>query len=194
MPPKAKFSKEDIIKAALELTRKSGASSVTARALAEQLGTSVKPIFGLFSGMEELKKDVLDTTNTIYQSFLANEMTSGQYPPYKASGIGYIKFAREEKELFKLLFMRDRSGESITEDRESIRPIIDIIKKNTGFSDDTAYRFHLEQWIFVHGIASMIATNYILWTDEDISQSVSRVYNGLKAEYEAEMKNNELCN
>ena len=33
------------------------------------------------------------------------------YPPYKAMGMGYIRFAAEERELFRLLFMRDRSGE-----------------------------------------------------------------------------------
>ena len=38
-------------------------------------------------------------------------MSAGQYPPYKASGMAYIRFAREQRELFKLLFMRDRTNE-----------------------------------------------------------------------------------
>lgn len=34
-------------------------------------------------------------------------MESGEYPPYKASGMAYIDFARREKHLFRLLFMRN---------------------------------------------------------------------------------------
>ena len=56
-------------------------------------------------------------------------MTDGKYPPYKASGIAYIQFAKEEKELFKLLFMRDRTGEKIEENREEIRPMLNLIMK-----------------------------------------------------------------
>ena len=64
-------------------------------------------------------------------------MAAGKYPVYKASGMAYIRFAKEERELFKLLFMRDRTGEKIAEDEE-IRPIIQIIMENTGWSEQKA--------------------------------------------------------
>lgn len=183
MPPKAKFTRDEIIEAAVSLARESGTSSLTARSLALRLGTTAKPIFGLFSGMDEVKSEVIKKADAIYADFLAKEMQSGVYPPYKASGMGYIRFAREEKQLFKLLFMRDRTHETISDSREEIRPIIDIITKNLGLSEEKAYLFHLEQWIFVHGIASMIATNYLIWDEEYISEAVSRAYNGIKNEY-----------
>ena len=59
--------------------------------------------------MEEVSQAVIQAANTIYQNFLNAEMKNSAYPPYKASGMGYIRFAKEERELFKLLFMRDRS-------------------------------------------------------------------------------------
>ncbi len=183
MPPKFKFTKEEIIASATELIRESGAGALTARNLAVRLGCSVKPIFGQFQGMDELKGEVMKYAGRLYESYLSADMSEGKYPPYKASGMAYIRFAREEKELFKLLFMRDRSGELIAEDRESIRPILEIIKTNLGVDEDSAYMLHLEMWIYVHGLASMIATSYLEWDEDFISRSLTDVYNGFRDRY-----------
>ena len=47
MPPKVLFTREEVIRAAVEVTRRSGFAGLTARALAAELGCSPKPIFGL---------------------------------------------------------------------------------------------------------------------------------------------------
>ena len=52
MPPKCRFTREQIIQAALELTAEKGIGALTARSLAQRLGSSAKPIFGLFTNME----------------------------------------------------------------------------------------------------------------------------------------------
>ena len=57
MPPKFKFTREEIIQAALDLTRESGIAAVTARGLGAKLGSSVKPIFSLFENMEEVQNE-----------------------------------------------------------------------------------------------------------------------------------------
>lgn len=183
MPPKFKFTKEQIIAAALDLTRKNGIAGLTARALAAELGSSPKPIFGLFQNMEEVQTEVIAAANMEYQSYLQNGMANSKYPPYKASGIAYIQFAKEEKELFKLLFMRDRTEEKIEENREEIRPILNIIMKNLGIGEEEAYLFHLELWLYVHGIATMIATNYLDWDIEFISRALTDAYEGMKCRY-----------
>lgn len=180
MPPKFKFTKEEIISAALDITRQNGISAVTARALAAKLGSSVKPIFGLFQNMEEVQSEVLEAANALYNKYISESMSAGKYPPYKASGMAYICFAKEEKELFKLLFMRDRTNERIEERREDVRPILEVIKKNLGLSEDEAYIFHLQQWVYVHGIATMIATNYLQWDIQFIEKAVTDSYLGLK--------------
>ena len=184
MPPKFMFTKKEIAAAALNIVRSAGMSGLTARALAAELGCSVKPIFGLFRSMEEVQQEVLTAANELYQSAIQSGMSSGKYPPYKASGMAYIGFAREERELFKLLFMRDRSGERIEEDRESIRPLLELIQKNLGVSEDDAYLFHLEMWVYVHGIATMIATSYLDWDDELVSKVLTDAYVGLKYRYQ----------
>ena len=112
MPPKFLFTRDQIIEAALRITRRGGLSALTARSLAAELGCSVKPIFGLFRNMEEVQQAVRSAGYALYESYLREEMSGGKYPPYKASGMAYIRFAREEKELFKMIFMCDRSGET----------------------------------------------------------------------------------
>ena len=191
MPPKFKFTREQIVASALEVTRKNGITGLTARGLAAELGSSAKPIFGLFQNMEEVQREVVSAANTLYQSYIKKGMADSKFPPYKASGIAYIQFAKEEKELFKLLFMRDRTDEKIEENREEIRPILDLIMKNLGIDENEAYFFHLELWLYVHGIATMIATNYLEWDIEFIDKALTDAYQGLKNRYVTRSTDNE---
>ena len=184
MPPKFKFTKEEITNAALNVIRKKGIPGLTARALATELGCSVKPIFGLFKNMEEVQQAVIKSAVTLYQSYLTEDMKSGKYPPYKASGMAYIRFAKEEKELFKLLFMRDRSHEAIEDNMEELTPILQIIQERTGMSEKEAYTFHIEMWIFIHGMATMIATNYLNLDKAYISKALTDAYEGIKSRFE----------
>lgn len=183
MPPKFKYTKDEITKTALNITKESGVSGLTARALAARLGCSVKPIFGLFKNMEVVQQEVLKSANELYQSYLAEDMKSGKYPPYKASGMAYIRFAKEEKELFKLLFMRDRTHENIEDDKEKFEPFLTLVQQKLGLNEESAYLFHLEMWIYVHGIATMLATSYLEWSEELISRVLTDSYEGLKDRY-----------
>ncbi len=189
MPPKFLFTKEEIISAAVEVVRENGADGLTARALAAKLGCSVKPIFGAFKNMEEVRTEVIKAAEKIYRDRLVKSTENKNIPPYKATGTEYIKFAKDDRELFKLLFMRSRISE---EDREAeeTAPLIALIQKSTGFDEKTAFLFHLETWVFVHGIATMIATDYLEWDDEFISRSLSDCFLGLKARFEKFKKEN----
>jgi len=184
MPPRFKFTKNEITNSALNVIRKEGLSGLTARALAAELGCSVKPIFGLFKNMEEVQQEVIKAADTLYQGYLKEDMEKGEYPPYKASGMAYIRFAKEEKELFKLLFMRDRSVEKIEENEKEIRPLLQLIQKDIGMSEQEAYTFHIEMWIFVHGMATIIATNYLDLDEAFISKVLTDAYKGIKSRFE----------
>ena len=180
MPPNFKFTREEIVRAALDLAREGGLPAVTARALAARLGSSPKPIFGLFESMEEVQREVLTAANALYHGYLQEDMSRGEYPLYKASGMAYIRFAREERELFKLLFMRDRSGEAAEENREEVRPLLELLQKVLGLGEEDACRFHLEMWLYVHGIAAMIATRYLDWDMDYVSRALTDGYLGLR--------------
>ncbi len=188
MPRNYKFTREEIIKAAVGLVREKGFSSLTARSLSGALNSSSKPIFSVFNNMESLQKEVIKKADEIYNAYLSEKMKESKYPPYKASGMAYIRFAKEERELFKLLFMRDRSAEEIPENKEEIRPIIDIIMKNLKIGEEKAYKFHMEMWVFVHGIAAMISTGFLNWSEEFTSKALTDAYSGLKLIYEADKK------
>lgn len=183
MPPKIKIAKADIITASLDIIRENGAEALNARSVAKKLSCSTQPIFSNYPTMEDLKADVMQSAKQIYQQFIERGMEDPAYPPYKASGIYYIKFAREEKELFKLLFMRDRSGEEIKQEREDISNLLQIISANTGMSLDDAYMFHIEMWIYAHGIATMIATSYLDWDWDMISMMLTDAYESMRERY-----------
>lgn len=182
MPRDFMFTKEQIINAALSLTREKGFSAVSARTLGEKLGTSSRPVFGRFENMEKVKTAIIEAANELYQSYRKKEIESGKYVPFKASGMAYIRFAREEKELFKLLFMRDRSKETINY-ADEMDELVNLVSEQVDLDKDKATMFYLEMWIYVHGIASMIATNYLEWDEELSSRAVTDVYEGLKLRY-----------
>ncbi len=185
MPRKFMFSKEEIVCAAVDLARQRGFSAVTARALGEKLGTSSRPIFSYFDSMKEVQSAIIAAANELYQSYLSQDMARGFYPPYKASGMAYIRFAREEKELFKLLFMRDRADEDKNQKAEEADMLVELICKQVNITKEQATCFYLEMWAYVHGIATMIATNYFDWSEELCSKTLTDMYQGLKIKYES---------
>ena len=182
MPPKIKINKEKIIDAALELVRREGADALNARGIARELGCSTQPIFSNFSGMGELKLATVARAEELYTGYIEREIASGEFPPYKASGMAYIRFAKEERELFALLYMRDRSGEE-EEDSPLFDRMTGVVRTNTGLGEEDARLFHLEMWAYVHGIAAMLATGFLELDRELISRMLTDSYQGLRLRY-----------
>lgn len=58
MPPKPRFTREEIVAAALDIVSRQGIEALTARELGEVLGSSARPIFTVFRSMEELQQEV----------------------------------------------------------------------------------------------------------------------------------------
>ena len=105
------------------------------------------------------------------------------YPPYKASGMAYIRFAAEEKEWFKFLFMRNRDGENPGFQSETDQEILKLIQKNTGLSREEAELLHFEMWVCVHGLGVMAATSYFEPEEELVSRVLTDVYQGVKSQH-----------
>ena len=183
MPRNYLFTKEEIRAAALELTREKGFAAVTARSLGKKLGTTSRPIFSHYANMADVQKGIIDSAQELYQSYIQREVENGKYPTYKASGMAYIRFAREEKNLFKLLFMRDRSREKIKENPKEKDLLTELIVNQVGIDRNSATTFYLEMWAYTHGIATMIATDYLTWDEELSSRALTDVYEGLKSRY-----------
>ncbi len=183
MAPKVKITREGIITAAVEIARQHGDSAVNARTVAAELNCSTQPVFSNFPTMEELRLAVRLQAMTIYNAFLAGEMEDGRFPAYKAQGMAYIRFAREERELFKLLFMRDRKGEETDPEARSFDQVVVTLQQITGMDKETATLFHLEMWAYVHGIATMFATNYLDLNWDLVSKMLTDAYQGMRKQY-----------
>ena len=183
MPPKVKVTKEGIVNAAVEIVRQNGVEGINARTIAAALNCSTQPIFSNFASMDELRMAVVEKADQLAGEYTKKEIETNQYPAYKASGMAYIRFAKEERELFRLLYMRDRSGEVIPEGAGLTEEIETMVQQNTGLDGLQAELFHLEMWAYVHGIATMFATGFLNLEWELVSKMITDVYRGLRKQY-----------
>ena len=183
MAPKVKVTREEIVSAALDLVRREEA--LNARSLAKELNCSTQPVFSNFASVEEVREAVLQAAYRLYLKTMREEAAKPDLPPYKAAGMGYIRFAREEKQLFRLLFMRSRTAvQQVREDEEELRNWAALIREKSGLSEEDAARMHLEMWACVHGIAAMLATDYQDLDGELVSGMLTDLYQGLRKRYE----------
>lgn len=183
MPPKQKVTKDMIIDTALAVVRAQGHEAVNARSIAAALGCSTQPVFSNFDSMDQLKLAVVEAADAMFREFMNDEIRAGKYPPYKASGMAYIRFAREERELFKLLYMRDRRGEKQPSQTQTGTRMDQLVNIGTGLSGDEASIFHLEMWTVVHGLAVMAVTDHLDLEEELVSRMLTDCFQGLKKQY-----------
>lgn len=189
MPPKAKFSREEIIKAALDIVVREGFDALTARSLAAELGSSPRPIFTVFESMDEVQQAVISAATELYNGYEDEGMDAPQ--SFKGSGIGYIKFAAEQPKLFQLLFMKEKEsvpdvGDVLTILDSHHDRIVDAVMAEYGFGRDTAKQIYLHMWIYSHGIATLIANNVCHFTEKEISEMLTDVAAGVIRKYKAE--------
>lgn len=189
MPPKVKITKKEIVRAALELLRKNGADAINARSIAAALNCSTQPIFSNFVTMEELQQAVTEAAYELYLDFLKNEVESGKYPQYKAFGMAYIRFAKEEKELFRYFFMCDRNEKKVIPKADfEFKASVEMIMSANGVTRETAELMHLEMWTCVHGIGTMLATSFFELDWDLISNMLTDIYQGIRTRHVSEEK------
>lgn len=182
MPPKAKFTREQITEAALEIVRAESFESLTARALGKKLGSSACPIFTVFENMEEVQQTVLGAVKDIYKGYVERGLS--EKPAFKGVGTQYILFAMKEPKLFQILFMSERI-EPPNLDRvlpvidESYDKILASITAAYGMEEKDAERLYKHLWVYTHGIASLCATKMCRFTGEEISGMMTEVFSSL---------------
>ncbi len=182
MPPKKSVTREDILTGAMALFRERGMEELGVRELARYLGCSTQPIYLSFSGLDALCEALVGRMWEIYISFIKHDGEDASVPPYKRMGLGYIRFAREESAIFRYLFMRPVTPQDPLADA-SFTDAVAVVERQLGLSHADAERFHVEQWLFIHGIASMLASGYLALDDAAISAMMTDVYLGLKARF-----------
>lgn len=178
MPPKVKVSKEEILKAAFDITRTQGFSAVNARSIAKEIGCSTHPIFRVYENMSSLKEDLFRFIENYYNQFLEQRI-AGKDDIFYSIGRSYIEFSREEKHLFQMLFMSDNFKlNDLMEliDSEDNQEIISFISLSANITREKAKDLYLKTWLFTHGIASMLSTNSINLNDAQIERLIKDAY------------------
>ena len=163
MPPKPKFTREEIVAAALDIVRERGLKGLTARDLGARLGASARPIFTVFENMEDLTREVYAAATARMGAYA--DRTSKYAPESKRMGMQMAIFAREEPKLFQLLLMRE--NENITSS--------DVLFENLG--PDSA-----------KCIQALCATGMCRFSDDELSEMLTREFTGALAQIRAAIK------
>ncbi len=176
MPPKSVVTKEQVIQAAIEITRTEGSEAVTARSVAAKLGVSTHPIFTYYSTLSELKADVLIRAREIYHEYIKRGMN--EKIPFLGVGHQYLRLAQQEPELFKLLFLTspdDTGAGAMEEYKFSLELVLDYVMKNYNMDRTTAENYYMHLWLMSFSYSALIVTNDCPYTFEQMSSHLTQI-------------------
>lgn len=182
MPPKPKYSKEEIVAAALGVVSRSGRDALTAKALGNALNTSATPIFTVFDSMQEVQEAVRLAAMERFESYA--HKTGTDMPIFKQVGMQMILFAMEEPNLYQLIFMSAngdvKSFEDIYAHLGSVAgECLAVIQESYGLSELDARALFEHSWIHTYGIGTLCATGMCNFTQEQISQMLTEDFTAM---------------
>ena len=182
MPPKPKYTKEEIVNAAYELTREKGIDAVVAREVGKRLNTSSSPIFTAWSSMQELREEVYKQARQKYQEYMGDIFDYS--PTFKEFGMRCVEFAAQEPNLYRMLFLSQRDEHSpyvrFKQEFESIfTPLVEEIRKTFELSGEDAEELLNQMIIFANGIAAFVITDTDSFSKETVSHHLSKVCVGI---------------
>ena len=184
MPAVRKVSKEQIIDAAVDVLRDDGFSAINASSVAKKLGCSTQPIYFSFRNMEELKAALTERaiqmhTQRVRDSLRIHEGNDSRYSSY---GMGFVKFAAEEKQLFRWLYLE---GEQLGPYQNDVltSEVISVITEEFGYEEDVARRLHQDMVYFTYGLAILANTDHLHLTEAELREAFRRELRALIAIY-----------
>lgn len=191
MPPRAKFTREEILQAAMQIVREQGIEAVTSRELGKRLGSSACPVFTVFANMEEVNREIRGAARALYREYVREGLR--QQIAFRGVGASYIRFAMEEPRLFRLLFMEENRKPTDIEHTlmmidESYDEILRSVREPYGLREEEAKRLYQHLWVYTHGIATLCATKVCIFTGQEIQEMMTEVFTGLLGKIKAEAK------
>lgn len=179
MPPKAKFTREEIVSAALEVARSKGIEAVTAREVGNYLGTSSSPVFVAFKNMDELLNEVYNSAVKEYSDYIADSVN--YTPAFKQFGFRLIEFASTQPNLFKMIYKYRQGEKSYSKMIMSI-PAADFcvhtVMEQAQVDYENAKLIFEEVLLAGLGICYMIADNKCTFTEQDLNKYLGIAYRG----------------
>lgn len=185
MARKESITGEMILDTAFQMVREEGMEQITARKVAERAGCSTQPIFRSFQNMEDLTDAVYARAVVFFQDYYSMYPRLGKVP-FSNLGMAYIAFAREEKHLFRMLFIPPKRKKSLYEllngEGENVKSQIQAAAA-AGCPDPGD--LFMKMWLFIHGAATMTLTG-----DYDLSDTETMAL--LEKVYDSFLNNNEM--
>ena len=182
MPPKAKFTRKEIIETALRLAAEKGLRSLTARELAAALGCSTRPIFTVFNSMEEVLNEVRTAAVARFSEYAkkAEQFT----PVFKQVGLQMVMFACEQPKLYRLLFMSEKpeaqTFDDVYNNLGEIAPLcVEVIQRDYDLDYENAMLLFKQIWIYTYGVGALIATGMCRFGMDEIQDMLSSEFVGM---------------
>ena len=182
MPPKTKFTKEQITKAALCVVSEKGAQALTAKELGAALGTSTTPIFTVFNSMQEVQDAVMLAAMERFEEYAHKAAHLG--PVFKQIGMQMILFAKEEPKLYQLIFMSSISEAQTFDDIYAhlgslADECLNVLQKDYDLSKADAKTLFEHVWIHTFGIGALCATGMCDFSHEQIAQMLTQDFTAM---------------
>ncbi|MDD6320352.1 MAG: TetR family transcriptional regulator [Oscillospiraceae bacterium] len=181
MPPKPKFTREEVASVALAIIKEEGVSALTAREVGKRLGTTVSPIFTIFTNMEDLKWAARELALKEFEEYVSDfrEYT----PAFKRIGMKMVSYAIHEPELYKLLFMQERpQGQKFSDTMGELGSMagtcIELLEKDYGVTKEEASSLFEQMWVYTYGIGSLCAMKVCDFTEEEIANRLGQIFAG----------------
>jgi AcrR family transcriptional regulator len=160
MPPKVIFNKAQIIDSSLKIVKEKGFKQLSAREVAKELISSTRPVYENFQSMDELKKTVLQKIVDILYEYVTRQYTKNAF---LNTGVGYVLYARDHREFFKVIFLEDSDASGIIDemlkklDKEIVKKVPELKKLSHTERKDLLRK----GWIYTHGFAVMVFSGNI---------------------------------
>lgn len=185
MPPKKIVTREQILDAAMEITRNSGIDAVTARSIAAALGVSTHPIFTYFDTINSIKDDVLVRARALYHEYILQGLD--EKIPFLGVGHQFLILAKNEPELFKMLFFKttpDGKKHAYDEFEFTLALVVESVMKIYNVDKHTAECYYRNLWLMSLSFATLIVTGNCTYTDEEmlliLTQTSLATYKAIK--------------
>ena len=182
MPPKPKFTKEEIVQAALKIAADKGMKALTSRELGASLGSSARPIFTVFSGMDEVYTEVRKAAMKRFEGYA--KKAECYSPVFKQIGLQMILFAAEQPKLYRILFMSENAEAKTFDDifatlGDVADLCVDVIQRDYDLSREDAMMLFKHLWIYTYGVGALIATGTCRFEPDEIQDMLSREFVGM---------------
>ena len=188
MPPKARVTRDMILDAAFDLVRAEGHQALNVRTLARRLGCSTQPILYNFATVEELKDAVYGKADEFHTASILPREGAGPNA-LLSLGLHYVRFAHEEKHLFRFLFESNRFGGMDMDALlrgPGVGELVEVLAGGLGCGAEEAEKVFLTFFAVAHGLASLLCHNAMDYDETECAAMLETVFNGALAALEEE--------